>query len=203
MAMPDEFQYGTNWQQSSGPYVNVNVHESDCWPVDDNSESGTKDHLADGLHPVIAIGQRLNGNATVRPMNLTGVVVTFHDGATQATGIAVVNIARGMIVRQYVNNTLTYSGTHANAWQANAAVGDPVYVDDSHDLSEGCTLSFSPLNEDGVENPLAGWLWYCQDEYADAVVGGPNSAPTFDTTLLSSRVEQEFCILLAGGGGLT
>ena len=48
--MVDVFYSGTNWEQSSGPIVNVEVHEEDVWPVDDNSASGTKDALAAGLH---------------------------------------------------------------------------------------------------------------------------------------------------------
>jgi hypothetical protein len=58
MPEPDEFQDGTNWQQASGPHVIIQVHEADIWPVADNSGSGTKDAIAGGLHPVIAIGGR-------------------------------------------------------------------------------------------------------------------------------------------------
>jgi hypothetical protein len=82
-------------------------------------------------------------------------------------------------------------------------VGQAVYVDDSNDLSAGVTLSMSPLNELGTENPLAGWLWYCQDEIADGVAGGARTTSTFDVVLLNSYVEQEYCVMLSGGGGLT
>ena len=194
MTMPDTFQEGSNWQQSSEPYTIIQVHEADCWPVDDNSGSGTKDQLADGLHPVIAIGGRTAADG--RPLNVTGVVVSYRAGLTTATGLAQVNIADGAIVRQYVANVLTYSGGSAATFETAPVVGQPVYVDDSDDLSEGVTLSMSPLNDAGVKNPQAGVLFYCQDEYADAMVGGPNTASTFDTSLSNSLVEQEYCVLL-------
>lgn len=198
MTMPAEFQSGSNWQQSSGPYVNVNVHEANIWPIADNSGSGTKDALADGLHPVVAIGGRTAADG--RPMNLTGVVVSYTPGLTVATGIARVNIADGMIVRQYVHNVLTYSGAVPNTFETAPIPGQPVYVDDSNDLSEGVTLSMSPLNDAGVANPLAGYLWWCQDEMANAMVGGARTAQTFDGTLADEAVEQEFCVLLVNNG---
>ena len=192
--MSAEFFSGSDWEQSSGPWVNVQVHEADLWPVADNSESGTKDALAAGLHPVVAVGGRTAADG--RPLNLTGVVVSFFAGLTVPTGIAVVNIATGMIVRQVVANVLTYAATVPDTFEQAPVVGQPVYVDDSDDLQEGVTLSMSPLNEDDVANPLAGYLWYCQDEMADAAVGGPNASSTFDNSLANSLVEQEYCVLL-------
>jgi hypothetical protein len=198
MVMPNTFFAGSNWEQSSDPCTYITVMDTDCWPVGARSESGTKDTLAAGKHPVLAIGPM--DAASGRPLNLTGVVVTYQAGATAALGQVVLNVANGAIVRQWVNNTLTYAGTHAATWEAAPVVGQPVYVDDSHDLSEGVTLSFSPLNEDALKNPLAGYLWYMQDEYANASVGGPNVASTFDTALLATRVEQEYAILLINTG---
>jgi hypothetical protein len=193
--MPTEFQSGTDWQQSSGPITNVDVHEADCWPVDDNAAVLTKDALADGLHPVIAIGGRTAADG--RPLNVTGVVMKYEAGLTTATGIAVINIADGMIVRQYVSNILTYSGTVPATFETAPIVGQPVYVDDSQALSAGVTLSMSPLNgHGGLKNPQAGVLWYCQDEMANAEMGGARSAATFDTALSDSEVEQEYCVLL-------
>ena len=196
--MPDEFQSGSDWEQSSGPWVNVDVHESDVWPIADNSGSGTKDALADGLHPVVAIGGRTAADG--RPLNLTGVVVSFLAGLTTAVGIVVVNIADGMIVRQYVNNVLTYSGGVPNSWETAPIPGQPVYVDDSNDLGEGVTLSMSPLNDGTLRNPLAGYLWYCQDEMANAIAGGARTAATFDDELAEEEVEQEYCIFLVNNG---
>ena len=193
--MPDTFQSGTNWQQSSEPHTIVAVQESDCWPVDDRSGSGTKDQLAPGLHPVIAIGGRTAADG--RPLNLTGVVVSYAGtGSGTATDRVEVNIADGAIVRQYVANVLTYSGGTANTFETAPIVGQPVYVDDSDDLGEGVTLSMSPLNDADVRNPLAGYLWYCQDEIADGLAGGARATSTFDGSLAEELVEQEYCVLL-------
>jgi hypothetical protein len=55
----------------------------------------------------------------------------------------------------------------------------------------------SPLNgHGGLHNPMAGVLWYCQDEMANAEMGGARSTPTFDTALPEAKTEQEYCILL-------
>jgi hypothetical protein len=197
MTMPDTFYAGTNWQQSSEPHTIIQVQESDCWPVDDRSGTGTKDQLADGLHPVIAIGGRTAADG--RPLNVTGVVVSYTGaGAGAATDLVRVNIADGTIVRQYVANVLTYSGTPAT-FETTPVPGQPVYVDDSDDLSEGVTLSMSPLSDAGLRNPQAGVLFYCQDEYANAQVGGANATTTFDVVLANSLVEQEYCVLLLNG----
>lgn len=204
--MPSEF-YGagvTDTQQSSEPHVIVDVHESDVWPIADNSGSGTKDSLFDaaglydGIHPVVAIGGRATADG--RPENLTGVVVSATPGATTATGLVRVNIADGAIVRNYVANVLTYSTT-PNTFETTPVPGQPVYVDDSNDLGEGVTLSMSPLNDGDLANPLAGWLFYCQDEYANSGVGGPNITSTFDGTLANELVEQVYCVLLSNDSG--
>ena len=194
MTSPDTFQAGTNWQQSSEPLTILQVHEADIWPVADNSGSGTKDEIATGLHPIVAIGGRTAADG--RPLNLTGVVVDCLEGLVEAEDLVQVNIADGTIVRQYVANVLTYSGASANTFEQAPVVGQPVYVDDSDDLSEGVTVSLSPLNDADVRNPLAGYLFYCQDEYADNTVGGPNVDSTFDTALANSLVEQEYCVVL-------
>ena len=193
--MAATFQSGTDWQQSSEPHTIVAVQESDCWPVDDRSGSGTKDQLAPGLHPVIAIGGRTAADG--RPLNLTGVVVSYAvTGSGTATDRVEVNVADNAIVRQYVANVLTYSASMANTFETAPIVGQPVYVDDSDDLAEGTTLSMSPLNDADVRNPLAGYLWYCQDEIADGLAGGSRSTATFDTSLADELVDQEFCVLL-------
>ena len=203
MTMPNTFQDGSDWEQSSGPIVTVEVQEADCWPVDDRSGSGTKDQLAPGLHPVVAIGGGSPPDG--RPLNVTGVVVSYAGtGAGTATDRVVVNIADGYIVRQWVSNILTY-GAGPNydpaTFETAPIVGQPVYVDDSHDLSEGVTLSMSPLNA-GVaplRNPLAGYLRYCQSEIADGLAGGARATATFDGSLPNAETEQEYCVLLING----
>jgi len=193
--MTTYFYSGPDWQQSSEPHTFVEVQESDCWPVDDRSVSGAKDQLDDGLHPVIAIGGRTAADG--RPLNLTGVVVSCNISALgTATDRIVVNIADGTIVRNYVANVLTYSGLSPNTFEQAPVVGQPVYVDDSSDLAAGVTLSMSPLNEADVRNPLAGYLWYCQDEIADGQVGGSRATATFDSSLSNSLVQQVYCVLL-------
>lgn len=196
--MPAAFYSGSDWQQSSEPHTFVEVQESDCWPVDNRAVgAGTKDQLADGLHPVIAIGGQTAADG--RPLNLTGVVVSCNiSAAGTATDRIVVNIADGTIVRQYVANTLTYTGLSPATFEQAPVVGQPVYVDDSttNGAAAGTTLSMSPLNEAGTRNPLAGYLWYCQDEIADGQVGGSRAACTFDGSLSNSLVEQIYCVLL-------
>jgi hypothetical protein len=174
-----------------------NVHEADVWPVADNSGSGTKDALADGLHPVVAIGGRTAADG--RPMNLTGAVVTYHAGLTTPTGIAVINIADGFCVKAYVDNTLTYAAGVPATFEQAPVIGQPVYVDDSNDLGEGTTLSLSPLNDADVANPVAGHLFYCQDEYADISVGRPNSSADWPQTWANEQTETLVCVLLSNG----
>ena len=200
MTEPATFKESPNWEQASEPWTVVTVHESDVWPVDDNSGSGTKDGIFDangdydGVHPVVAIGGRTAADG--RPLNVTGVVVSATPGTTTALGLVRVNIADGFIVRQWVSNTLTYANDVPATFEQAPVPGQPVYVDDSNDLSEGVTLSMSPLNDADVRNPLAGYLWYCQDELADSGVGGPNATATFDSSLPNEETEQEYCVLL-------
>lgn len=194
MTMPATFYEGSDWQQSSEPNCYWEVQEADCWPVDDRSESGTKDQLDDGLHPVVAIGTRTDAR---RSLQRTGVVVSVNLSALgTATDRVVVDGADQKIVRQYVSNIATYSGAAPNTYITAPYVGLPVYVDDSADLSEGVTLSMSPLNYNDDENPLAGHLWYCQDEIADGQVGGARATATFDIVLADEAVEQIYCVML-------
>ncbi len=196
---PVSFTSGSDWQQSSGPEVDRKVHEADLWPIDDNA-NGAKDVLEDGLHPVVAIGGRTEEDG--RPENLTGVVKTYNEDAE----IAVINIADGAIVRAYVSNITGYTpGANAVSWETAPIIGQPVYVDDSDDLGAGVTLSLSPLNQDnpGLPNPLAGWLFYCQDEYADFGVGGPNVTTGWPPTWTGSSIETLVCVLLTNDSGQT
>ncbi len=198
--------YGHGYETSSIPLTIVDVLEHDVWPVDDNCETGVggKDQLAVGLHPVIAVGATraiLDG----RPKNITGVVIGFTPGLTTATGRVSINIADGYIVKNYVSNIKTYDGVAgaANGWEAAPVIGQPIYVDDSTHLGAGCTLSMSPLNNGDpaqVRNPVAGVLWYCQDEYVDSAQGGSGTATGFPLSWTSdANAEYLVCILLANG----
>lgn len=197
--MPDIFYSGPGWQQSSEPITIIPAQESDCWPVSDRSGSGTKDTLAGGKHPIVALGGRTAADG--RPLNVTGVVVTYTgvDNSGTATDRVEINIADGTMVRQYIANVLTYAAGDAATFETAPVPGQPVYVDDSDDLSEGVTCSLSPLNDAGVKNPQAGVLWYCQDEIADGVAGGGRTTSTFDNSLPDELTEQEFCVLLISG----
>jgi hypothetical protein len=192
------FYDGPTLQQSSEPFLPLDVQEGDCWPVDNRSESGAKDQLDDGLHPVVAIGGIAEAG---RGYAIVGVVTTVNMSVLgTATDRVELNVAPGAIVRQYVSNILTYSGEAPNTYEQTPVVGQPVYVDDSADLSAGVTLSMSPLNHAGLANPLAGWLVYCQDEIADGQVGGGRLVATFDTALANEAVEQVYCVMLRGAG---
>jgi len=204
--MTTEFYGATKterYEQSSGPIVTLQVHESDVWPVYDNANVTTKDSLLDangnynGVHPVIAIGGRTAADG--RPLNMTGVILDVTPSSTLAESLVRVNIADGMIVRNWVANVLTYAQSAPSTFETAPVPGQPVYVDDSQSLGTGVTLSMSPLNDGGVRNPVAGHLTYCQDEYADDMVGGPNAATTFDSALSNSLVQQAYCIVLSNG----
>ena len=195
---------GTNerYEQSSGPIVSRKVTEANVWPVYDNSAI-TKDSLLDangnynGVHPVVAIGGRTAADG--RPLNLTGVIMNVEAASTLSRSLVQVNIADGMIVRNWVANVLSYSGTVATTFETAPVVGQPVYVDDSQALPAGCTLSMSPLNGSGVRNPMAGNLFYCQDEYPDSEFGGPNATCQFDSALSNSLTVQAYCVILSNG----
>ena len=191
MATYAEFYSGTDWQQSSGPMCNRKFEEDVIWPIADNSGSTTKDALADGLHPVVAIGGRTTDDG--RPNNITGVVVSY----SAVSDIAVVNIAPCQIVRAYVSNIFAYDGGNGpNDWEDAPVIGQSVYVDDSDDLGEGCTLSMSASNDEGVANPLAGNLIYCQDEYVDELIGGGTSTEWGPGWSNAASEEHLVCVLL-------
>lgn len=204
--MPDEFYGGATdealYEDSSDPTTIVQVHESDIWPVDNNclAGAGGKDQIAGGLHPIVAIGDRATPD---RPENLTGVVISFTAGLTTAKGLVRINIADGYIVRNYVANIASYDTNNDAVLETGPIVpGQPVYVDDSSDIvAKGVTVSLSPLNEAGTANPLAGYLWYCEDEYADQAVGGPNVSSTFVTSVSDILAYPIYCILLTNDSG--
>jgi len=165
--MTTEFYSSPDWQGTSGPYINRNVQLDDLYP---QGAGDGKDVLENGHHPILAIGDQAAANG--RGINQKcGVVVTYEDAVERA----VLNIAPGFVCKQYVANVLTYAGGAPATWGASLYIGQPVYLDDSTDLAAGITLSTSPLNEDGLANPLAGWLWYDQTEEEDVGVGGGNA----------------------------
>jgi hypothetical protein len=199
--MPTEFYHSPDWQCSSGPELPRQFAVADLWPVGLNSESdgsGDKDILAVAsatqpeLHPVVAIGAKAN-----RPNNLTGVVKGYTNDH-----LVTLNLADKVCTRNYVANVLTYSNGTPNTFDTSMAPGDPVYVDDSDSLASGVTLSRSPLNDDGAGNPLAGYLWYCQDDFIDSGVGGLHATAGMPVTLDNELDEETvYCILLVNDSG--
>jgi hypothetical protein len=194
--MTTEFYDLTDWEQSSGPIVPRAFDASaDLWPHGAGSEigGGNKDVLADGLHPVLAIGPR-----ALRPINLTGVVITYES----LNDRAVMNMADKFIVRNYVANVLTYANNVPATFDQSMAIGEPVYLDDSDSLASGVTLSRSPLNSSDEANPLAGYLMYCQRDYDDSGVGGDSAYVSYPRTVANSLVEQTYCVMLVNDCGI-
>ena len=194
---PDEFYDGTDWEGSSGPIIPRTADASeDLWPHGTGAQGevngGDKDVLADGLHPVLAIGPRAN-----RPRNLTGVVMTYRSDNDRA----VLNLADKVIVRQYVSNILTYDQGAGATFDQSFAIGEPVFVDDSGPLTSGVTLSRSPLNASGSANPMAGFLWRCQDQYDDSGVSGADG-DVFPMTISNTAVETAVCVMLVNDFGI-
>jgi hypothetical protein len=189
------FLSGPGWQQSSGPYINRAVDcSADLWPENTGSEcgGGNKDTLANGEHPVLAVGPK-----ATRPRNLTGVVVSYNS----ANDRAILNIATGMIVKAYVANVTAWTGASPYSFDTSMAIGEPVFVDDSDYLAAGVTLSRSPQNASAAYNPFAGYLWYCEDEYDDSGVGGHTASPSWPKTLANTYSEALYCVLLANDFG--
>lgn len=193
--MPATFLSGPNWQGSSGPIISREVQLADIWPEGLGSETGggDKDVLEDGMHQVFAIG-----SPTFRPNNITGVTITYDADADRVN----MNLGDKVVTKAYVSNILTYSGGDANSWAASLVLGRPVFIDDSDDLQAGTTLSLSPLNDAVAANPLAGYIWYCQDEYQDDGVGGARTSSDLPHTASNSEEVETFaCVLLVNDSG--
>lgn len=194
-----------DWQQSSGPIISRDYHVSDLWPVGAHGarDGSAKDLLEDGLHPVVAIGPNTaQGVKANRPINLTGVViaVTEDDVTGNLEHIVEVNLAEKVVVRNYVANITSYS-VGSPIFTTSVDIGAPVYVDDSPDLSTGVTLSFSPLNDADAANPLAGYIYYCQDEFVNFFVGGPNVDAHYPRTVDATLDEEIYCVILTNDYG--
>lgn len=186
--MPELYYQGTDWQCTSGPMITRQVSLNDVWPEGNNNKVAGGDAcvLVDGMHPALAVGLKAN-----RPANMTGVVVSYNANAN----LIVMNFADKFCSRQYVANVLTYANNVPATFDQSMSVGDPVYIDDSDSLGAGVTLSRSPLNAAGSRNPLFGVLFYCQDEYQDYGVGGPNTSAVWPKTLENSLDESVYCVL--------
>ena len=195
--MSATFKTGPDWECSSGPIVTRDFDVSaDLWPVGvgGDAQGGDKDVLADGDHPVVAIGLDAQ-----RPINLTGVVISYNSDLDRAQ----VNLGEKVCVKNYVSNVTSYSGTVPAGYDGTVDIGRPVYVDDSNHLPAGVTLSMSPLNNNSSEdNPLAGYVFYCQDDYDDSGVGGAGAHVSYPRDAADDS-ELEYCILLTNEFGIS
>lgn len=185
----DTFYSETDWQSSSGPYLNRMVELADLWPEGLGSETGggNKDVLEDGMHMFFACG-----SAAQRPHNPVGVSVSKNEAAD----LVQMNFAQGFMAKAYVANVLTYSNGSAATFDQSLDAFEPVYIDDSDDLDSGVTLSRSPLNDAGNNNPLAGYIMYDQNEYADTLVGGPNATAGLPKTVANSLTNTLVTVML-------
>jgi len=196
--MPSTFYSGPGWEASSTPtlprkvHIESNADTSILWPL-----GGSWDTLTNGEHPVLAFGLKANRNRCI-----TGVVISYNS----ATEIAMLDVADKKIVKNYVVNIAGYTqaGT-ANAWQDLVTPGDPVFVDDDPAVAAagaGVTLSFSPTNGGGANNPLAGYVFWCQDEYEDTAIGGPNTTQGLDQPAEIETTEVlTLCVMLVNDCG--
>jgi len=183
--MPNEFLSGPGWEGSSGPILSRQLTLNDIWPEGPNSYSGgvnDKDDLVDGMHMAFAVGVKAN-----RPLNPVGVTISF------AAQLVQMNFAPGFIFAAYVANILTYNAGHANTWDASLALGDPVYVDDSEDISTGCTLSRASQNDLAQTNPRAGYIWYGQSDYIDSYAGGLHTTSELPIDADPAATEEVLC----------
>lgn len=193
MASTATFYDEPDWEGSSGPIISRQVAVDYLWPVGAGSEigGGDKDELEDGLHPFVAIGAKAD-----RPTNLVGVVISYNADAE----LAQVNVASGFIAKAYVANVLTYSVGNPATFATSIYPGMPVFIDDSN-LAAGVTLSLAPLNSAGSDNPLAGYVWYAQDEYADSGVGGLHSTAGLPKTVADELTYTLLNVMLYPGSG--
>lgn len=187
--MSATFLTGTDWQCSSGPILPRPYDASaDVWPhgLTGKAAGGACDVLEDGHHMFFAIGPKAE-----RPRNITGVSINYHSG----TDRVVMNLADKFVAKAYVANVLTYSGATPNTFDTSLVIGEPVYVDDSDTIAAGVTLSRSPLNQADSPNPLAGYLYYAQDDFDDSYIGGAGATVSWPITVANSLVYTLVCVV--------
>jgi hypothetical protein len=113
---------------------------------------------------------------------ITGVSVSLDT----RRNVAVLNVARGTITRQFVRNCITYAGGGGgaeNGWRV-INIGDPVYYDGSTTmLALNLQLSTAPADNTLVPlaNPLFGWVVMLQDETAANFPKGAGGAGSTQT----------------------
>ena len=163
--MPATFLTGSDWQSSSGPLINRNVHEDDCFPH--NGTVAGKDALEDGQHVALGIGP-VGATQHLHPV---GVLVTYNATSERC----IINVAPGFMFKAYVSNVTTYAQGVPSAWGATLVVGQSVYLDPSLDIGLGVNLSLATADDAANTNPRCGIVMPDQDEDLDTGIGGANS----------------------------
>lgn len=193
--MPADFYSPTetDHQSTSGPIVSRAVNLGDIFPQGLGGEinGGDKDVLIDGLHPIFAIGAQAGAGAG-RAYYETGTVLTYSADNHRV----LLNVAPGHGNKNYVANILSYG---AVVYSATYIIGMPVFVDDSDNLAAGVTLSLSPLNVNGDDNPFHGWLTYDQDDYDDTGVGGAGAHTAWPRTASAQALVETLLTIVKGG----
>jgi hypothetical protein len=86
-------------------------------------------------------------------VQLTGTVVSLD----AVRSFAIVDVTPGAVFKHNVRTVTTYAGAVETVWAA-ILEGSPVYYDRSATMPAGCKLSLSPLDNNGVVNPLFGFV---------------------------------------------
>jgi hypothetical protein len=109
----------------------------------------------------------------VKGTEMTGTILTLDAGDSKA----VVDFTPAMVYKHDIRNVLTYSGA-AEATFGAINVGDTVYYDRSSTMPAGVKLSTSPLDKDGVANPIFGRVVQIDDTDGALYPKGTTSAST-------------------------
>ncbi len=98
--------------------------------------------------------------------------------------VATVDFTCGMVYRHAIRNVATYAGNVENTWAA-YQFGAPVYYDRSATMPATSHLSLSPLDNNGVANPLFGFIVAWDDaDMAAYPKGAAGVAATTDCAVM-------------------
>ena len=141
--------------------------------VGGGSGGGNKAVLVEGDHAFQALGD----NADRLPTTAVGVTQSVVTAGVRAS------VVLSGAYKANIANVLTYAANIPDTYSNSVNEWTPVYIDDSDSLAnDTTTLSLSPLNEDGDDNPLAGWIRRDQSDFDDTFAGGAASVATWPLT---------------------
>ena len=114
-----------------------------------------------------AVGEPAEVTGRVAGEQITGVV--YNAGVLVTNTYAILNVAKGQVIRASVRSVLTYNaGPVAEATWGVINIGDPVYYDAEQDVLNGVKLSTAPIQSDAATvNTKFGNVVMLQDESAD------------------------------------